>query len=86
MAAGIGNIYIKDTCISITCIISTWIKYAGIKNTFTKVIYIRYAYFGGVKPRVLAELIVTLTDLWVRLIDLSINEYCLWLFIKLIFT
>ena len=72
------NICAKNTYISNTCIIGTYIRYASFKDIFTKCIYTRSIFHGGVKPKALVRSGVTLAGL-------GINDYCLQLFIRFIF-
>ena len=79
MAAGIGTIYAKDTCISSTCAVGIWIGCASVGSACTGCICTRDAFARDMKPRALAELGVTLAGQ-------GINDCCYWLFMGLVFT
>ncbi len=74
-AASIGAM---DTCIGSTYAIGTWTRYTGVGGTCTGGICARSTFVGGVEPRALAGLGVTLAGP-------RVNDCCLWLFMGLIF-
>ncbi len=78
MAAGIGSTYARDTCINSTCAMGTWIGYTGVASACTGGICAKSASVGGVEPRALVGLGVTL-------VGLGLNNCCLQLFMGLIF-
>ena len=55
MAASIGSICAKDTCIGSTCAMGIWIGCAGVGGTCTGYICARGIFAGNVEPRELAR-------------------------------
>lgn len=75
---GIKSIYTRDICINNTCTLNTWMRCANIEKACTKNICTINIFIRDVEPRILIELVITL-------IFLRRNNYCLQLFIRLIF-
>ncbi len=78
MAVDIEITCVRDTCIGSTCPLDTWIRYAGVGGAYTRGICAKSASVGGVEPRVLAGLGVTLAGP-------KVNDCCLRSFMGLIF-
>lgn len=58
--ADIGSTSIKDTFIGGIYIIATWIRYAGIKGTYTRDICTRSALVRDIEPKALIRLRIIL--------------------------
>ena len=79
MAANIKSISARNTYISSTYAVGTWIGCAGIRGACTRCICARGAFAESVKSKALAKLEVIL-------IGLELNDCCFLSFIGWIFT
>lgn len=79
MAIGIESTYTRNTCITNICVVSTWIRYFGIRNACIRDISTISTFVEDINPRELvgSEIIFN---------NPSINNYCLSLMMGLIFT
>lgn len=77
MTAGIRNIFARNTCISSTCVVGTWIRCACIKRAYTGYICAKDTFIRSVEPRALAKLGITLASS-------ETNDNCLQLLMRFI--
>lgn len=61
MATGIGSTYAKDTYISNTCALGTWIKCADVRGIYIKGICAKGTFVGDI----------------ITLVGLEVNDCCL---------
>ena len=78
MIANIRSTYTRNIYIRNICAVGIWIRYTSIRTIFTEGICAQNTCIDGVKIRVLAGLEIIL-------VGQRVNDYYLWLFMKLIF-
>lgn len=78
MTANIESTFARDTYIDNIYAVNTWIKCADMRGVYTKYIYTRESLVENIILRILEKLRIIFADS-------MINDYCLQLFIDLVF-